>query len=674
MPGFRQISASSLTSTLWALCLVLTTPGTRAEEGLTLDHFFRLPSASDVQMSPDGAWVAYTLSAQDLEDDEARSRVWMVPAAGGQAVALTREDESSSHPRWSPDNRYLAFLSARDDGKTQVWSLYRNGGEAVALTDTPQSVKGFEWSPDGKHLLLLLQDPTEAELKAAREDDDAEEDTPPPWVIDREQFKTDYVGYLDRRRVHVYVLDLESKEMTQLTHGDYDADEATWSPDGSRIAFTSNRSANPDADYNTDIWTISGKGNEREPLQVTTFIGTDDSPAWSPDGRFIAHRSSNHPEARDYEGFDLAISSARGGNTRRLTARLDRWVFQPRWSADGRQIRFLVETHGERQLASIPAQGGDIERLLSGKDIVLDFREGAAGDMALLLTRPHAPEEIYMARNGELTRLTSHGQSVLDGIELGAVEKITSQSTDGVQIESFIIKPPGFSEGRRYPIILDIHGGPVAQYDWAFRFEAQWYAANGYLVVQPNPRGSSGYGLDFTMAIWQDWGGPDYHDVMAAVDDVIERGWGDGDNMAVMGWSYGGILTNHVITKTQRFKAAASGASATLYVANYGHDMYQSWWDQELGYPWEDEAREHYERLSPFNDLEKVTTPTLILCGERDWNVPVINSEQLYIGLKKLGVDTELVVYPGEFHGISTPSYRRDLYQRHLDWFDKYLE
>ena len=203
--------------------------------------------------------------------------------------------------------------------------------------------------------------------------------------------------------------------------------------------------------------------------------------------------------------------------------------------------------------------------------------------------------------------------------------------------------------------------------------EGQIFAANGYLVVHPNPRGSTGYGQDFCLAIWRDWGGPDYDDVMAAVDDVIKRGWGDPERMGVMGWSYGGILTNHVITKTDRFKAAATGASATLYVVNYGHDMYQRWWDQELGYPWEPEARERYEKISPFNKLDRVVTPTLILGGEKDWNVPIINSEQLYIALKKLGVETQLIVYPGEFHGGFSPSHTKDLYQRYLDWFGKYL-
>ncbi len=259
-------------------------------------------------------------------------------------------------------------------------------------------------------------------------------------------------------------------------------------------------------------------------------------------------------------------------------------------------------------------------------------------------------------------------------LKLGSVEEIRFASKDGTEIEAFVVKPPNFSSFRRYPGILRIHGGPQSQYDFSFHFGAQLYASNGYVVAMPNPRGSTGYGQDFCMAIWQDWGGPDYEDVMGAVDYIVEQRWAHPDKLAVTGWSYGGMLTNHVITKTDRFKAAATGASASLYVVNYAHDQYQRWWDQELGYPWEPEARAIYERMSPLNRVDKVTTPTLIVGGEKDWNVPIINSEQLYLALKKLGVPTQLVVYPGEGHNRFVPTHQKDLFQRYLDWFSKHLE
>jgi dipeptidyl aminopeptidase/acylaminoacyl peptidase len=305
--------------------------------------------------------------------------------------------------------------------------------------------------------------------------------------------------------------------------------------------------------------------------------------------------------------------------------------------------------------------------------VVYDYHAGGRGQVAALVSRPQLPPEVFLLDGSKLAQRSFVNRDVLEAVTLGDVVDVAFTSADGTPIEGFVIKPAGFVEGRRYPAILDIHGGPQSQYDFSFSFEAQLYAANGYLVIHPNPRGSTGYGQSFCRAIWQDWGGPDFEDVMAAVDDAVARGWADPDRLAVMGWSYGGILTNHVITKTDRFKAAITGASEVLYVVNYGHDQYQRWWEQELGLPWQPEARAIYERMSPFNRVEAIVTPTLVMGGEADWNVPIINSEQLYLALKRLGIDTQLVVYPGEHHTLAMPSYKKDLYQRYLGWLARYL-
>jgi dipeptidyl aminopeptidase/acylaminoacyl peptidase len=646
-----------------------------AANRLQIGDYFHLGTVSEPVINPAGDRIAYTVTHENLEEDKSMSRVWTVASEGGTPIAMTSGDKSSSHPRWSPDGRFLAFLSARDDGETQVWSLYLGGGEAIQLGKTIQSVQSFEWSPDSSRILLELKDPTPEQIEAFKQGDSYEKKTPPPWVIDRKQFKTDYVGYLDRRRTHIYVMDVASKDIVQLTSGDFDDSEATWSPDGKFIAFTSNRTEDPDSNYNSDIWVVpaDGKGDIR---RVTSNPGADSSPAWSPDGKFIAHTSITDADAILYATPHLAVSSADGKETRILTEQIDRWVYQPRFSTDGKAIRFLLEDSGEQNLVRIAAKGKNlaVNREISGENVVSSFSQAGNGTMAVLVSRPHLPPEVFSFRDGKLAQTTFTNQKMLEGFALGEVEEVRFNSKDGTEIEGFVIKPPGFEEGRKYPVILWIHGGPQSQYDYSFNFQGQLYAANGYLVVMPNPRGSTGYGQEFCLAIWRDWGGPDFDDVMASVDDVIERGWGDPDRMIVTGWSYGGMLTNHVITKTDRFKAAATGASATLYVVNYGHDMYQRWWDTELGYPWEPEARERYERISPFNQVDKVVTPTLILGGEKDWNVPIINSEQLYLALKKRGVETELVVYPGEYHGIDTPSHRQDLYQRYLDWFGRHIQ
>jgi dipeptidyl aminopeptidase/acylaminoacyl peptidase len=642
-----------------------------APRPLAADDYFRIGRVDDPQISPDGRWVAFAVTTDDLEEDEARSRIWMVPAAGGEPVAMTVAERSASRPRWSPDGRYLSFLSAPDEGEDQVWTLYREGGEAVQLTDTAQGVDEYEWSPDGRRLVLVLEDPTPAQLAVKRGEKKAK--NPPPWVIDRRQFKLDYVGYLDRLRTHLYLFDVATKALTQITAGDFDDSEPAWSPDGRLIAFSSNRSPDPDSNYNTDIWVVSADpaAAERPLLQITTNPGPDAAPAFSPDGTLIAHTTATDVAAIVYAFNHLAVTPAAGGATTVLTRALDRNTFYPAFSADGSAVLAAVEDSGEQYLARVPVDGSPLEHAIGGPRWVGEFDVGPAGQIAALVSEPQLPTEVFLLDRGTLERLTHTNDQVLASLRLGEVENIHFASKDGTEIEGFVVKPPGFVEGTRYPAFLRIHGGPMMQYDWGFHFEAQLFAAAGYLVVMANPRGSAGYGQGFCTAIWQAWGERDFEDVMAAVDHAIARGYADPDRLAVGGWSYGGMLTDHVITKTDRFKAAYTGASTALYIVNYGHDEYQLWWEYELGLPWE--SPELYHRLSPYFQVDKVVTPTLIVGGEQDWNVPIVNSEQLYQALKRRGVPTELVVYPGEFHELATPSYLKDLYGRFLAWFDTYL-
>ncbi|MFQ5789722.1 MAG: prolyl oligopeptidase family serine peptidase [Acidobacteriota bacterium] len=662
---------------LFLVCTVLQgiSPATAApSRNLTVDDYFRIREVSDPRLSPDGQWIAYAVKTRDLEEDKTESRIWMVATSGGEAIPMTAEGSSASRPRWSPDGKYLAFLAARNEDKTQVWTLFRQGGDSAQLTDTVQGVTAYQWSPDGRQMVLVLKDPSPEELEEKKDDKKKEKKVPRPWVVNRLQFKRDYVGYLDRRRTHLYVLDVASKEMTQITSGDYDDSEPAWSPDGRFIAFVSNRTKNPDHNYNSDLWLVTADNPDQGQtlLRLTTNPGPDHSPCWSPDGKSIAHVSATDTEAIVYATPHLARVSSRGGPATVLTQRLDRHVSSPRFSADGGSIYFLLEDRGELNLAVIPAAGGPVERPVHGPRVVGAFDLGRDGMLATLVSEPHRPPEVFLMKENRLEQLTHTNDELLAEVRLGDVEKIRFESKDGTAIEGFVVKPPGFDPNLRYPALLRIHGGPVAQYDFRFHYEAQLFAANGYVVVLPNPRGSSGYGQDFSLGIWQSWGDEDYEDVLASVDYIVEQGYADPDRLGVGGWSYGGMLTNHVITKTDRFRAAITGASATLYVANYGHDQYQRWWEYELGLPWENRAL--WERLSPFNRVERIVTPTLIVGGEKDWNVPILNSEQLYQALKRLGRETELVVYPGEYHGIRTPSYRKHLYERYLAWYDRYVK
>ncbi len=643
---------------------------------LEIADLFRIRRVGSPRISPDGAWVAYTVTATSLEEEKSTTRIWMVPASGGEPLPLTAEGTSASRPRWSPDGRYLSFLASRGEGaKTQVWVLDRRGGEARALTRVEQGVSAYEWSPDGRRLVLVIRDPEPKDTAWGGKK--ARKKPPKPWVVTRLQFKRDGVGYLTGdRHTHLYVFDLATETLTRITSGRWDESQPAWSPDGSRIAFVSNRTDDPDANSNSDIWIVAADNTDQGAtlVQVTTNPGSDTQPAWSPDGRWITYVTVLEPDLIWYATRHLAVSPADGsGETRVLTRELDRNVSRPRFARDGRTIFAVLEDSGERHLARFDVRTGAVHRPVAGPLTVRDYDLGPSDEPYVLVSRTDLPGEIFAARERRGLRALTHvNDSLMASIRLGQVIDTTFPSADGTEIESFFYLPPSFQEGMRYPTLLRIHGGPVSQYSHAFNFEAHLFAANGYVVVTPNPRGSSGYGQDFSLAIWADWGNKDYDDVMAAVDHAIEQGWADPDRLGVGGWSYGGILTDHVITKTDRFKAAITGASEVLYVANYGHDHYQLQWEKELGLPWEN--REAWERISPFNRVTEITTPTLIMGGEKDWNVPIQNSEQLYQALRRLGRTTRLVVYPGQPHGLRVPSYQKDRYERYLAWYDRYVK
>jgi dipeptidyl aminopeptidase/acylaminoacyl peptidase len=646
---------------------------------ITIDDYFLIRDVGQPELSPDGQWVAYTVRTKMLKEDKNEQRLWMVSTHGGDPLPMTAEGVSSSHPRWSPDGKYLAFLSSRNEGKSQVWLLNRLGGEAVRLTETVQGVNDFEWSPDSTRLVLILQDPKPEDAEAAKEKDKEKPapkpKTPPPFVIDRLQFKEDTVGYLDRRRTHLYVFDVASKSVTQVTSGDYDDNEPSWSPDGKSLAFTSNRSVpDPDRNFNTDIWVVAANNTDKGAhlTQITTNLGADRSPAWSPDGKWIAFVSQTDVKAIDYATHHLAIAPSTGGEEKVLTLAFDRTVRRPRFSDDGRSIYFLAEDDGTQNLCRIAVTGGEITRPLSGRLTVVSYSLGKDGSVAAQIGMSDRADEIYFSSGSDLTRLTKTNDALIAQLKLSQAEYVHFKSKDGTQVAGYLYKPLDYTPGKKVPTLLNPHGGPVGQYTASFDHLVQLYAANGYAVLRPNPRGSSGYGQKFCEAIFADWGNKDYQDDMAMVDYAIAQGIADPDKLGVGGWSYGGISTNFIITQTARFKGAITGASEVLYVANYGHDHYQKLWELELGLPWEN--RSLYEKISPFNKVTNITTPTLIMGGEIDWNVPIINSEQLYQALKRLGRTTELVVYPGEYHGFTTPSHIKDRLERYLAWYAHFVK
>jgi dipeptidyl aminopeptidase/acylaminoacyl peptidase len=644
---------------------------------LKLDDLERLQDVRDPQCSPDGKQVAYVVSAMDFKEDKSVSHIWLADFEGSRDRQITFSADGENSPKWSPDGKLLAFVSSRP-GKAkggQIWLIDRSGGEAYELTELKGSLSAFEWSPDSKRLALLVADPDpEANAEAA-----AKPKTPRPIVIDRYHYKQDVEGYLlSGRHTYIYLFDIASRKLERLTKGQWDERSPSWSPDGNYLAFFSNHTDDPDRDASLTLFVAEAKpGALEKPLTPSGMSVESAKPQWSPDGKTLAFLDGDERKWFAYRMSYLVLVPADGSAPAarvKATEKLDRDVTNPRFHADGKAIDFLVGDDRSVYPARLSLTDSSVERLLASP-IVISNPNSAASCSAVLSGGDSKFTEVYAVDGVALRQLSHRNDALASELAMPNTEEVSFQAKDGTEVHGLLTTPVGYIKGTKVPFLLRIHGGPNGQDDHRWSLERQWFAANGYAVLAVNYRGSSGRGQKYSRAIFADWGHHEVEDLLAGVNHVIHLGIADPDRMGVGGWSYGGILTDYVIATDTRFKAATSGAGTAFTVSFYGTDQYIIQYDYEIGPPWNPKSWETYQKLSyPFLHADRIKTPTLFLGGERDFNVPVQGSEQMYQALRSLGVPTQLIIYPNQFHGITKPSYIRDRLERYLAWYDKYLK
>jgi len=654
---------------LVAVVLVMSASVAGAEgRSFQIEDLHKIQEVGAPSLSPDGKMVVYSVSRHDLKTDAGISDLWRVPYGGGSPKNLTRtKDKSEWAAQFSPDGRYIAFLGeGKKESGTQIFLMKSRGGKARQVSNIAGGVIAFDWAPDGKQIVFTA---------FAGGTKPSNEGTAAPIVIDRFQFKEDGVGYLSGARRHLHILDVKKRTEVQITSGDRDHWLPSWSPDGKWIAFVSKDRADADRNMDSDVFIMPPKAGGEE-RRISTSKGTDadpywaSPPTWSPDSRKLVWLESGESKWIYYAPWQLTVADILSGEVRPL-ARIDRSFYLPKWSADGSYIYSLVEQDRSTWVAKINVKTQEIIYLTQGNKFALGF-DVAGSDNHVVVQQgdDDTPFELF-AVEARGRALTTHNDWLGD-IDLARTERFDFEN-DGHKVGGLIVYPKNYDKNISYPAIFRLHGGPVYQFSHEFMYDWQIYAAQGYVVVGINPRGSSGKGFDFSKAIYADWGNVDVQDILAGADYLADKGIIDPQRLGVGGWSYGGMLTNYVIATDNRFKAAVSGAGVANMFGSYGHDQYSREYELEIGTPWKNP--DAYKRVSfPFLHPGRIETPTLYQCSGMDFNVPCLGSEQMYQALRSVGVDTRLILYPGQNHGITVPSYLEDRMRRNLDWYDHYIK
>ena len=645
-----------------ALSLVVCTQTASAQEKLlTFWDLMTLNSAGSTTISPDGRWVAFTVSRLDTSSMESETHIWLGPADGSEPPRqFTNGPSSESSPRFTPDGRYLTFIATRGESKRQVWKIPLDGGEAVQLTHFEDGLPASPtWNRDMTKFAYTRReewpDQKKREARAKERDD----------VVVVEE---DRVLYSD-----IYVYDMASGDTIRVTEDDYDNSGVVWSPDGEWLAFTSNRTERPWYNSNSDIFIVSSSGGDVR--RLTTNEGSDRGPTFSPDGRWIVY-STNTSAGRSHEDSDYFVIPFEGGEPRNLTARFDYSVGgSVTFTPDGRSFYFTAGMKTDTHLFMCNVSRGRVTQLTreAGSHSGYSFSDDLE-TAVWSVTRPDRPGEIFAGSPGTDGKQLTDLNPQLEEFAIARQEVIDWKGPGNLAIEAVITYPVGYDRSNRYPTIHVIHGGPNGRHSNSFNGRmAQMFAAKGYVVVGPNVRGSSSYGTEFGIADEGDWGGKDFEDIMAGVDELIEMGISDPEKIGIMGGSYGGFMTYWAITQTDRFKAAIAHAGIVDWWSFWGQTDIPTYLEYGfLGLPWE--TKDVYERWSGMEYITNVKTPLLITHGEEDRRVPIPQAEQFWRGMDRQDLPVVFLRYPREGHGIGEPRHRVDLYQRQLAWFDHYLK